>query len=112
MHHQSFHLKPIALLFCLMIFLAACSPFGSSNTGTTSTPTTAGSSLTATTGSTPTTAPMPATQTDCPADGTARAAVMAPLVLGNHQNLVYIFNQGFLPGASSGIIRRFDASTG
>lgn len=114
MHRKSFHLTPIAILSCLMIFLAACSPFGSSDTGTTSTPkpTTAGSSPTATTGSTPTTAPMPTTQTGCPADGTARAAVMAPLVLGNHQNLVYTFNQGSSPGATSGIIRRFDASTG
>ena len=113
MHRKLFHLIPIALLSCLMIFLAACSPFGSSDTGTTSTPTptTARSSPTAPTGSTPTTAPVPATQTDCPADGTARAAVMAPLVLGNHQNLVYIFNQGSSPGATSGIIRRFDTST-
>ena len=114
MHRRSFHLTLIALVSCLMLLFTACSPFGSSNTGTTSTPTptAARSSPTAATGSTPTTAPTPTSHADCPADGTARAAVMAPLVLGNHQNLVYIFNQGFSPGATSGIIRRFDASTG
>jgi hypothetical protein len=32
---------------------------------------------------------MPPTQTGCPANGTGRAAVTAPLSLGNHQTLVY-----------------------
>ncbi len=39
------------------------------------------------------TLPMPVTQTTCPADGTARAAVMKPLALGKNQNLVYIYNE-------------------
>lgn len=53
---------------------------------------------------------MPATQTACPPAGSARAAVFAPLVAGSHQTIVYIFNQGSLPG--SGAIKRYDASTG
>ena len=36
---------------------------------------------------------VPSTTTTCPAQGTARAAVLAPLVLGSHQNLVYIVNE-------------------
>jgi len=36
---------------------------------------------------------VPSTTTTCPNVGTARAAVLAPLVLGSHQNLVYIVNE-------------------
>jgi hypothetical protein len=54
---------------------------------------------------------MPQTQTDCPATNTARAAVMRPLALGNHQNLVYIYNE--VPQHTStafGHLRRYDAT--
>ncbi|GAC1390809.1 MAG: hypothetical protein NVS4B11_09840 [Ktedonobacteraceae bacterium] len=67
----------------------------------------------ATTGSTPgvtlVTQNVPATTTACPATGTARAAVLAPLVLGSHQNLVYIVNE-FNP-AAYGTIKRRDVNT-
>ena len=53
---------------------------------------------------------MPATQTACPTAGTARAAVFAPLVLGSHQNIVYIFNQFGTSGSAE--IKRYDSSTG
>src|SRR5450432_2971659 len=39
------------------------------------------------------TVPMPQTTTSCPVTNTARAAVMRPLALGSHQNLVYIYNE-------------------
>ncbi len=48
---------------------------------------------------------VPATTTTCPTTGTARAAVLAPLVLGSHQDLVYIVNQ-FNPSAYGTLKRR------
>src|SRR5260370_17754849 len=72
-----------------LIFLLATCGSGGTTSGT---PTTTGGQ---TPGVTPTTnggsapAPLPATQTGCPAAGTARAAVMTPLTLGNHPNIVY-----------------------
>lgn len=56
---------------------------------------------------------MPPTQTDCPATNTARAAVMRPLALGSHQNLVYIYNE--VPphtSTATGHLRRYDATSG
>ena len=104
----------LAVSGCLLVLLAACGPFGSATSAPTPTASTGGRTATPTTGSatsTPTTAPMPATQTACPPAGTARAAVFAPLVLGFHQNIVYIFNQGAYPHYT-GEIKRYDASTG
>ncbi len=84
---------------CLVFLLAAC---GSGGSKTSATPTTTGNTPTAgasaTPGTTPpanggTTAPVPPTLTSCPATGTARAAIMPPLALGNHQNIVYIVNE-------------------
>ncbi|MBV9256751.1 MAG: hypothetical protein JO215_01900, partial [Ktedonobacteraceae bacterium] len=58
------------------------------------------------------TVPMPPTQTSCPADGTARAAVMRPLALGNNPNLVYIYNE--VPVNTSiayGHLKRYDLNS-
>lgn len=46
-----------------------------------------------TTGTTVVTQNVPPTLTTCPSAGTARAAVLAPLVLGSQQNLVYTVNE-------------------
>jgi len=56
---------------------------------------------------------MPATSTTCPADGTARPAVMTPLALGSHQNIVYVYNE-IPPNTSTayGHIKRYDVTTG
>jgi hypothetical protein len=56
--------------------------------------------------------PLPATQTSCPAAGTARAAVMTPLTLGNHPNIVYTVNefQGHTP--TFGTLKRYDVTNG
>ncbi len=101
MVRRDYRFTSLAVSCCFLFLLAACGPFGSTNSGPTPTPGT--SSATATL----TTAPMPATQTACPTAGTARAAVFAPLVLGSHQNIVYILNT-----SSSAEIKRYDASTG
>ena len=51
------------------------------------------------------TEPVPPTQIDCPAPGQARAAIIAPLMLGNQPNVVYIVNEG-LPENPTGTIKR------
>ena len=55
----------------------------------------------------------PALSTTCPANGTARPAVMTPLALGSHRNIVYIYNE-IPPNTtiSYGHIKRFDLTTG
>ena len=53
----------------------------------------------------------PAISTTCPADGTARPAVMPSLTLGSHRNIVYVMNQACL-GCSSAHIKRYDVTTG
>src|SRR5258708_9420933 len=95
----------------LIFLLAAC---GSGGT-TSSTPTntggqTPGVSPTTNGGSAP--APLPATQTGCPAAGTARAAMMTTLTLGNHPNIVYTVNefQGHTP--TFGTLKRYDVTNG
>ena len=117
------HLSSIfsGLLLCFLLMLgSACSSQPASGSGGNATPTapsgTAGSSNNGGTpaGSTPSqTVQMPPTQTACPATGTARAAVMRPLVLGHDQDLVYIYNE--VPQNTStavGHLRRYDATTG
>ena len=106
-----------ALLWFLLMLLTACSslPAGS---GSNSIPTPGvGGSNNRTSSSGKNnpgqTAPMPQTQTACPAANTARAAVMRPLALGSHQNLVYIYNE--VPQHTStafGHLRRYDATNG
>src|SRR5437660_2025482 len=55
----------------------------------------------------------PALPTTCPADGTARPAVMTPLALGSHRNIVYVYNE-IPPNTSTsfGHIKRYDVTTG
>lgn len=57
-----------------------------------------------------TTVTMGQTTTTCPATGTARAAVTAPLALGNHQNLVYIVNEGTFDNPTFGTLKRRDVT--
>ncbi len=62
-------------------------------------------------GATVTTQAVPKTSTDCPAANTARAAITATLVLGDHQNIVYIVNEGTHDHPTAGTIKRREAST-
>jgi hypothetical protein len=113
-----------SLMLCLVLsFLSACTPpapGGGSNPPQGSPPATAPTKRPATPTATPAvrTVPMPATQTSCPAitpanpSGT-RPAVMRPLALGHHNNLVYIYNE--VPpnsSASYGHLKRYDVVTG
>jgi eukaryotic-like serine/threonine-protein kinase len=60
------------------------------------------------------TAPVQPVLTTCPAQGTARSAVMPPLTLGSHANLVYINNevQGTSATPTFCVLQRYDAVTG
>ncbi len=104
--------------FCLIILLAAC---GSAGSNTSTTPTTTGSTPTGTAsvisgttqpGNGVTTAPVPPTSTSCPATGTARAAIMPTLALGNHQNAIYIVNEFQAQTPTFGTLKRLDVKTG
>ncbi len=104
------------LLCALLIMLTACTSLPGGSGGGQSTPTpvtgTAASSTPGQTAASPTTVAMPPTQTSCPAAQTARAAVMRPLALGTHANLVYIYNE--VPKNTStafGRLRRYDMTT-
>jgi hypothetical protein len=116
-------LTPVLLfgLISLLLILSACSPSGGGN----GPPPVQGKvpTATATTPSTPTAQPvqtvaMPPTQTDCPAISSTnpfgtRAAVMRPLALGQHNNLVYVYNE--VPTNTTiayGHLERYDVATG
>jgi len=110
-----------ALLCFLLVLMTACSslPGGSGGNGI-PTPGVGGSNNN-TPNSSPSsgnnnpgqTVPMPQTQTNCPATNTARAAVMRPLALGSHQNLVYIYNEVHKNTSTAfGRLRRYDATNG
>ncbi|HJT57554.1 MAG TPA: hypothetical protein VJ761_13720 [Ktedonobacteraceae bacterium] len=114
----------IAFLFCcIALLVVACGSSGTGSTpngGTTpvARPTSTGPGQPSTTngngspGTVSTTVPMPTTQTNCPASGSGRAAIMAPLALGSHQNIVYIVNQGPANAPTLGTLKRYDVTTG
>jgi eukaryotic-like serine/threonine-protein kinase len=117
------------LIFAMLVVVLACvvfalvvTPlgqklFGSQNTnqfnnqhGTTPGITTGnkGSNITPVTN----TQDMPATATSCPANGTARSFVTAPLVLGPHPTIIYIVNESNANGPTFGTVKRYDTITG
>jgi hypothetical protein len=119
----SLTLLPTFLLILLLISACSSSPTGNGGGNGSNMPTpSSGGSKTATPVATGTTTnggnpsqtvPMPPTQTSCPAAGTARAAVMRPLALSGHQDLVYIYNE--VPQNTTiayGHLRLYDATTG
>jgi serine/threonine protein kinase len=59
-----------------------------------------------------TTQGVPQTLTSCPATGTARAFVSAPLALGHHPTVVYIVNEGPANAPTFGTLKRYDTITG
>lgn len=86
-----------ALVAGLVLSITGHLPFG--NAGQTPTPGPLGS-------------PTPVTTTSCPASGTARAEISAPMTLGSDQNIVYFENQGTPTAPTSGLLMRYDAATG
>lgn len=92
----------LSAFVALTLLLGACG--GTSSPGKTATPTS---------GTTPTTVPMPPTETSCPAAGTARSAVIAPLILGSHPSAVYVFDQGrgSTPYPIAGFLKRYDSTS-
>ncbi len=60
------------------------------------------------------TVPMPHTETSCPASGTARATITAPLALGTHQNVVYLDGRDteHVNPTVYGSLKRYDMTTG
>lgn len=109
----------LSLLGCsLLLLLAACGSSGTppptgGQTPTSSATVTASKTPAVTPGTTPAanTVPVPVTQTSCPAAGTARAAVIAPLALGNHQNIVYLVKE-FQGNTPTSTLKRYDVATG
>ncbi len=108
MHTPPFQRCLLSLLgCCLVVLLAACGPRPTSSLDTKQTATSASQAQTSTGANDKATVAMPPTQTSCPPQGQARAAVTAPLTLGSHQNIVYVYNT-----SAAGILRRYDVSTG
>jgi hypothetical protein len=93
-HHTRYLLW---LSSCCLIFLVACGSTAASPTDNDGAATTH----------------VPITQTDCPAVGTGRAAVMPPLTLGNHPTIVYLPEDmsGNIPPAF-GRLLRYDVTNG
>lgn len=54
----------------------------------------------------------PTISTNCPAPGTANAAVMPSITLGTHPNIVYIVNEGTQAQPTFGTLKRYDVVTG
>lgn len=105
----------LSIVCCLIVLLAACSIGSQGNGPGTGTPTVGN---TPTSGSTPSptqstpTVPVPPTQTSCPASGTGRAAVTAPLALGSHQNIIYLVNEYQHNTSTFGTVKRYDGANG
>lgn len=62
--------------------------------------------------STPSGGSVPPVSTSCPPQGTARAAVMPPVTLGSHQNIVYVTYQGGITTTPPFMLERYDVTTG
>lgn len=120
MHYRCSAIRFPALCVTLMVLflLVGCSS-DTTTTNTTATPTGATTptivsptSRGITPTSATTTLPVPPTQTNCPPTGVGRAMIIAPLVLDNHQNVVYTLNQGTYDAPVQGKLLRYDVTTG
>src|SRR6266849_5449588 len=95
-HHAYLALLPLA---CLVLLLSACVPAASQgNVSSVVVPS-------------PTARSQPTT-TACPTAGTARPAIVTPITLGQHANILYVYEQGTYPKISKSMIRRYDIVTG
>ncbi len=98
---------PILALLCAFFF-SSCDLFNGTqsnanqvNTQTASTPVV------------PTPTPIPPVSTNCPADGTARAAIMPPLPASSHQGVLYVTRSSNSDSNNfTNILSRYDVTTG
>lgn len=98
------------IVLSLIILLAAC---GSTPPAAQQTPAARIPSTQAAIAGVATTRPVPPTQTSCPAAGTGRPAVLAPLALGHDPALLYTAEtQGSSAPPPSSTLYRYDARTG
>lgn len=116
----------LPLLCALLLILAACGNTSSSRS--TAPGSTSGQSLSSGNGqgnaaansgasgnAQTTTQAVPPTATSCPASGTARAMVMAPMALGHQNSLVYVVNEfvsGTNPAPKAGTLKRLEVANG
>ena len=103
------HLSLSLIGCCLLFLLAACGSGSSTRGGQTLTSGDAGTP--AAHGSPTPTPRLPPTQTSCPVAGTARAAVMTPITLGSHQNIVYTVNEYQGHNPTFGTLKRYDVTS-
>ena len=104
MQYKSRRVQCFCALFCLLIVLSAC---GSSlGNGTSATPSPAKTSALFPATPTATTEQNVVGQT-CPAEGSARAANMPPMTVGNHANVVFLAQQ-----SAGTLLQRYDVTTG
>ncbi len=110
--------RPFLMAFficCLTMLITACGSttpnqaVSSSPTSSAHTPT---GSATAQPVSTTAGGSLPSVSTSCPAQGTARAAVMPLLALGSHQNIVYLMYRGGINISAPSTLKRYDITTG
>jgi dipeptidyl aminopeptidase/acylaminoacyl peptidase len=104
MQHHSRRLYCFGALFCLLILFSACGTLAGNGTSSTPTPAKTPTQLAAT--PTATTEQAQAAQT-CPATGSARSAVMPPMTVENHANVVFLAQQ-----SENTLLQRYDVITG
>src|SRR5712691_275306 len=104
MQHNSQRVHCFCILFCFLIMLSACSSSPGNDTSATPSPAKTSTLFSAT--PTATTGQNVVGQT-CPAAGSARVAVMPPMTVGNHANVVFLDQQ-----SENTLLQRYDATTG
>ncbi len=104
MQYNSRRIQFLCALFCLLIMLSACDTI--SENGAAPTPSPAKTSTQLAAAPTATTGQAETVQT-CPPAGSARAAIMPPLTVGNHANVVFFALQD-----TSTLLQRYDVTTG
>ncbi len=104
MQHNSRRVHCFCVLFCFLIMLSACSSSPGNDTAATPSPAKTSALISAT--PTATIGQIVAAQT-CPAAGSARAAIMPPMTVENHANVVFLAQQG-----ENTLLQRYDVTTG
>jgi hypothetical protein len=104
MQYDSRRARCFCALFCFLIILSACGTSAGNDTSSTTTPAKTSTLFVAT--PTASTGQAEVAQA-CPAAGSARAAIMPPMTVGNHANVVFFAQQ-----SADTLLQRYDATTG